>query len=105
MYSRITLFEMDTLRFDLDDAVERFNDLVLPALRQQPGYAGVYVLVNPDGKGLVMTLWESEEEATAGIRSGFYAAQVEKFVTVFRAPPGREGYDVVLADTTALTPD
>jgi heme-degrading monooxygenase HmoA len=105
MYSRVTLFELDTLRFDLGAAVDRFTDLVLPALRRQPGYEGVYVLVNPDGKGLVMTLWETEDDAAAGLRSGFYAAQVEKFVTVFSSPPGREGYEVVLADTGALARD
>jgi heme-degrading monooxygenase HmoA len=105
MYSRVTQFEMDTVRHGLGEAVERFDDLVVPALREQPGYAGVYVLVNPDGKGLVLTLWDSEEHAAAGVRSGFYAAQVERFVTVFRAPAGREGYDVVLADVPALARD
>jgi heme-degrading monooxygenase HmoA len=105
MYSRVTLFELDTVRFDLGDAVERFNDLVVPALREQPGYAGVYVLVNPDGKGLVLTFWDREEDAAAGLRSGFYAAQVETFVTLFRAPAGREGYEVVLADKPAYAPD
>jgi hypothetical protein len=33
----------------------------------------------------------------AGARS-FYDEQVEKFVTVYSAPPGREMYDVVLAE-------
>jgi heme-degrading monooxygenase HmoA len=105
MYSRVTPFEMDTVRFGLAEAVQRFDDLVVPALREQAGYAGVYVLVNPDGKGLVLTLWDSEDDAMAGLSSGFYAAQVERFVTIFRAPPGREGYDVVLADAPAFAPD
>ena len=51
MYSRVTLFTLDTLRFGLDAAIERFNELVLPALRDQPGYEGVYVLVNPTATG------------------------------------------------------
>lgn len=105
MYARVTLFELDTVRFGLDAAVERFNETVLPALREQPGYAGVYVLANPDGKGLVLALWESEESAEAALGSGFYDEQVDRFVAVFRAPPGREGYAVVAADTPALVPD
>lgn len=105
MYARVTLFELDTVRFELDAAVERFDDLVLSALREQPGFEGVYVLVNPDGRGLVMTLWDSDESATAGLRSGFYAAQVEQFVTLFRSPAGREGYDVVVAEVPALAAD
>jgi hypothetical protein len=43
-------------------------------------------------------------DATAGLRSGFYDAQVEKFVTLFRSPPGREGYDVVVADAPVSAP-
>jgi heme-degrading monooxygenase HmoA len=105
MYSRVTLFALDTLRFELEAAIERFNEVVLPALLEQPGYEGVYVLVNPDGNGLVLSLWETAEHAAAGLRSGFYSAQLETFVTLFRAPPGREGYEVVLADTPAFAPD
>ena len=105
MYSRVTLFTLDTLRFELDAAIERFNELVLPALRDQPGYEGVYVLVNPEGNGLVLSLWATMEDAEAGLRNGFYATQLDKFVTFFRAPPGREGYDVVIADTPAFAPD
>jgi heme-degrading monooxygenase HmoA len=105
MYSRVTLFTVDTLRFGLDAAIERFNELVFPALRDQPGYEGVYVLVNPDGNGLVLSLWETVEDAQAGLRTGFYATQLDKFVTLFRSPPGREGYDVVIADTPAFAPD
>jgi heme-degrading monooxygenase HmoA len=61
MYSRVTLFALDTLRFELEAAIERFNEVVLPALLEQPGYEGVYVLVNPDGNGLVLSLWETAE--------------------------------------------
>ena len=105
MYARVTLFELDTVRLGLDAAVERFAETVLPALREQPGYRGVYVLANPDGKGLVLSTWDSEETATAGVGSGFYDEQVDRFVAVFRAPAGREGYEVVLADAPALVPD
>ena len=31
--------------------------------------------------------------------------ELDKFVTLFRSPPGREGYDVVIADTPAFAPD
>jgi len=50
-----------------------------------------------------MTLWASEELADAGLASGFYAEQVEHFVTLFRTPPGRETYDVALVDVRATT--
>jgi heme-degrading monooxygenase HmoA len=104
MYSRVTLLEFDPLRFDLAGALERFQELVLPELRSQPGYEGVVVLANQDAKGLVMTLWASQEDADAALLNGFWAAQVEQFVTLFAAPPGREGYEVVFSETPALTP-
>jgi len=51
----------------------------------------------------VLTFWESEEAATAGLASGYYTEQLEKFVTFFRAPPGRETYEVALAEAPCVT--
>jgi heme-degrading monooxygenase HmoA len=99
VYSRITLLELDPIRFDVDDAVARLEALVVPALQEQPGYEGAIVLANDDAKGIVITLWATREAADAGLASGFWAAQVGRFATLFRAAPGREGYDVVYADT------
>jgi heme-degrading monooxygenase HmoA len=98
MVARITLAEIDAVRMRVEEAVQLFEDSVVPALREQDGYEGVYVLTTPEGKALVMTFWEDEEAAQVGVSSGHYARQVEKFVTFFRAPPGRETYDVVVAD-------
>ena len=98
MFARITLFEIDTLRISLDDALEQFKKLVIPETRKQEGYEGMYVMRTPEGKGLVMSLWASEEAATAGLLSGYYEEQVSKFVTLFKVPPGREHYEVVLAE-------
>ncbi|HEX2376539.1 MAG TPA: antibiotic biosynthesis monooxygenase [Gaiellales bacterium] len=88
----------------VDHAVELFRDSVVPALREQDGYEGVYVLLSDEGKVLALTFWESEEAADAGIAGSrsFYAEQVGKFVTLYRSPPGREMYDVVLADAPAV---
>jgi heme-degrading monooxygenase HmoA len=84
----------------VDNAVELFRESVAPALQEQPGYEGVYVLVSPEGQALVLTFWESEAAADAGLAGSrnFYSEQVEKFVTLFRAPPGRETYEVLLAE-------
>jgi heme-degrading monooxygenase HmoA len=100
MIARATMAEIDPVRMSIADAVELFRESVLPALHEQPGYDGVYVLLTPEGQALVLTFWESEEEADAGLEGSrsFYAEQVEKFVTLYRAPPGREHYDVVLAE-------
>ncbi len=96
MYSRVTLLEIDTLRATIPAAVALFEEEVLPGLREQQGYEGVVVLANPDGKALLVSVWEDEEAATAS--AGFATQALEEFVTMFRSPPGREGYDVVFAE-------
>jgi heme-degrading monooxygenase HmoA len=103
MVARATMAEIDPVRMSVGDAVELFRGSVVPALHEQPGYEGVYVLVSPDGQALVLTFWESEAAADAGLAGSrsFYSEQVEKFVTLYKAPPGRETYQVVLAEEPA----
>lgn len=98
MFARITLFEIDTLRTSLDAAVDSFKELVVPEARKQEGYEGMYVMTTPEGKGLIMSLWASEESVKAGEASGYYAEQIAKFVTLFRTPPGREHYEVAFSE-------
>ena len=68
------------------------------SLRFVPEAAGCYVLTTAEGKALVMTLWSDEEAADAGLASGHYSDQVAKFATFFRSPPGRDTYDVGIAE-------
>ena len=75
MIARVTLAEVDAVRMRLDDAIELYRESVLPAL----------------------TFWESERAAEVGLATGFYAEQVAKFVTFYAAAPGRETYDVAIA--------
>jgi heme-degrading monooxygenase HmoA len=100
MVARATIAELDFVRMGLEESVDVFRDSVVAALREQDGYEGVLVLVSPQGQALALTFWRDEEAADAGLAGGrsFYAEQVEKFVTIYRSPPGRETYDVVLAD-------
>ena len=100
MFSRVTLLEIDTLRVDIDDILDRFQTEVMPRVRELPGYEGVVVLVTPEGKGMVVSFWDTENavEASAGVA----ASAVEEFVTVYRAPPGREHYRVAFAELPAV---
>jgi heme-degrading monooxygenase HmoA len=101
MYSRVTLLEIDTLRTTVEDALALFKDDVLPQIRGQEGYEGALVLTTPEGKGLILTVWESEEAAarSAQLASG----AVERHVTLFRSPPGRENYEVVLFELPGVS--
>ena len=106
MIARATIAEIDFVRMSLDESVDVFRDSVVAALKEQDGYEGCLVLVSPQGQALALTFWRDEAAADAGLAGGrsFYAEQVDKFVTIYRSPPGRETYDVVLADlpTAAL---
>ena len=98
MFARITQFEIDTVRISLEEALARFKEMVLPEVRRQPGYAGVYVLRTPEGKGVLLSLWTGEEAARAGVESGYYEEQISKFLMFTRQPPGRDHYEVVFAE-------
>ncbi len=96
MHSRVTLLEIDTLRTDIDATLEGYRREILPQLREQAGFAGVYVMVSPEGRGLIITLWDSAEAMQASTPVASDA--LSRFVTVFAAPPGRERYEVRLAE-------
>jgi heme-degrading monooxygenase HmoA len=100
MVARVTMAEIDPVRQEPRRAVERFEDQLIPALHEQEGYEGCYVLLSEEGKVIVFTFWSSQEAARATAASGFYKAQIEKLsdFVVYRSAPGREGYDVVVAD-------
>ncbi|HSK15856.1 MAG TPA: hypothetical protein VK915_06765 [Gaiellaceae bacterium] len=92
MHSRVTLVEIDTLRADVASAVALFEREVMPALREKKGFEGALVLATPEGKGMIVSFWETEEAAEAA--ADFATAQLERYVMLFAAPPGRESYEV-----------
>ena len=98
MHARVTLFEIDTLRVGLDEALEIFRNRVLPRLRAHPSCLGVMALDTPDGKGMLLTFWETEAAASESVETGFYDEQLAEFTMFLRQPPGREHYEVVLQE-------
>jgi heme-degrading monooxygenase HmoA len=101
MHARVTLLEIDVMRTSIDAAVARFAGEVLPQLRTQPGYRGVLALTTTEGKAALVSLWDTAAQADAGGQSGFYPDTLARFVTLFASPPGREQYEVALADLPA----
>ena len=98
MHARVTQFEIDTLRISLPDAVEVFKERVLPRLRAHPECDGVMALSTQEGKGLLLSFWETADAADRALASGFYDEQVGEFTMFLRQPPGREHYEVVLEE-------
>jgi heme-degrading monooxygenase HmoA len=66
---------------ELERWIRRSQDGVLPAVRQQPGIAAAYCLLDREGGvGLTVTVWDSEEamraseQFRAGTQAGTAAA-------------------------------
>ena len=95
MFARLTIVQIKSDK--LDEAVKVYAESVAPAAKSQKGNVGAYLLVDREaGKGVSITVWDSEADAIANEQSGYYQEQVGKFKDMFAAPPVREGYEVVV---------
>ncbi len=64
MYARLTYTQLAPGK--TDDAVAIWRDKVGPVLKQAKGFKGAYLLgVTKTGKGLTMTMWETQADADA----------------------------------------
>lgn len=97
MFARVTLTEM--IPDKTDEATKLYRESVVPAAKAQRGFCGIYLLSNSKtGKAISISLWDSEADAIANEQSGYYQEQVGKFIDVFTAPPGQEGYEVAVQE-------
>ena len=97
MFARVTVSQIKVDK--VDETIKIVEESVLPAAKSQKGYRGAYLFTDrKTGKGLMISLWDSEEDAVASEESGYYQEQVAKFKDFFTAPPVREGYEVSLQD-------
>jgi hypothetical protein len=98
MYARVTMLEIDPLRIDIADAVALYERDVVPALRELEGYLGCRVLTTPEGKALIVTFWETDEQAETRLPAGFYPDTLARYATLYKSPPGRDRYLVAFED-------
>ena len=99
MFARMTIFRISPER--VDEGTKRYKESVLPATMEQKGYCGTNVMVDrKTGNTVIITLWEDEESAVANEKNRYYQEQVAKFITFYKTPPIREGYEVVIRDKT-----
>ena len=71
------------------------RDSILPAAKKQKGFKGLYHLGDRNtGKGMVIVLWNTEADMTAGESSGFYREQVAKVAPLLAGAPTMEHYEV-----------
>lgn len=93
MYARVVNVQIQPGK--ADEAINMYRDSVVPAAKQQKGSKGILLLTDAStGKGIAITLWETEADMKAGEASGYYQEQIAKFASVFAAPPVMERYEV-----------
>ena len=93
MFARVNLNQVSVEK--VDEVIKIWEESIIPAAKSQKGFCGAYLLTDRKaGKGMAITLWDSEEDAIANEKSGYYQEQLNKFKNVFIVPPVRVGYEV-----------
>lgn len=95
MFARLTIVQVKIDK--LDETTKIYEESVVTAAKSQKGYRGIYMLTDSKtGKGISISLWDTEEDAIASEQSGYYQEQLGKFKDFFTAPPVQEGYEVAV---------
>jgi len=81
----------------MDDVVNIWRDSVLPVTKQLQGFKGALLLSNREtGRGMSLTLWETEADMKAVETSGAFHQMLAKFTPLFAGQPVQEHYEVSL---------
>ncbi len=93
MYARVTNATAQPGK--VDETIRVMRDSILPAAKKQKGFKSLFFLMNRNtGKGVVIVLWNTKADMTAGESSGYYQEQVAKEVPLLAGSPTVEHYEV-----------
>lgn len=93
MYARTTVIQGRA--GSMPEAARIFAESVIPAAKQQKGFHGAMFLSDPaTGKGMSITLWDTEDDLKAGEGSGYFMEQIAKFSPLLAGPPARDVFVV-----------
>lgn len=93
MYARIVHTQTNPDMYE--DVVNLFNDSVVPAAQEQPGFVNILLCADPySGKGIAISLWETEADLEDSANNGYLQEQLAKFGAYFTAQPVVESYEV-----------
>jgi heme-degrading monooxygenase HmoA len=93
MYARVTIATAQPSK--VDEIIKIMRDSILPAAKKQKGFKGLFHLTNRNtSKGMVIVLWNTEADMTAGESSGYYREQVAKIVPLLAGAPTVDHYEV-----------
>jgi len=91
MFIRALHFDVKPGRFD--QAVDVFRETVFPELEKEPGFMRVILTGEAAAsKGILYSMWQSEEHAQRYVESGEAARLLAPFAELFEHPPEILGY-------------
>lgn len=97
MLARVTTMQVQEGK--LAEAQRILRESIVPALRQQPGSAGVIALSQPEhSRAMVIAFWDSQEALDAADAKGFWQSQVAQTVFLIASIPTREVFQVDLRE-------
>ncbi|HEY5525990.1 MAG TPA: antibiotic biosynthesis monooxygenase [Candidatus Anoxymicrobiaceae bacterium] len=97
MYARILRFRVDTEK--IDQGIEIFEDGYVPEAKQQKGFLEAILLGDREtGKGMTLSIWQTEADAKETEQSGFLQQVIAKFAGFFTEAPTVEGYEIMVRD-------
>jgi heme-degrading monooxygenase HmoA len=78
-----------------DEGVRVYDETLIANARKQPGFVGVWLLIDrTDGKAFSISLWDSEESVSGGEISPYYIGQIFKLLPFVASLPDSEQYEV-----------
>ena len=93
MYARVIQFPLKAE--SITEAVNYFHDSVGPALKNLDGFKNSRMLTNPStNRGLMVTIWDSEENRQAAESSGFLQDVLKRMSGYFAGQPTVDYYEV-----------
>ena len=96
MYARVTVVQGSPDK--IEQGIDSFNGSVLPAVKGVEGYRAAFLLVDrATGKGMGVTLWETESARDAGAEA-VEAARAATIKAMGGTVPPVENFEVVASD-------
>jgi hypothetical protein len=93
MYARVFSGQLQPNK--IEEATQLVQDSIIPVAQQQQGFKNLLWLIDRNtGKGMIISLWESEATRSASETNGFLREQLAKLATVVVGPPTTERFEV-----------
>jgi len=84
---------------ELNEVIKIWKEKDTPEMKSVKGYRGAYLFTNrKTGKGISITLWDSEEDAIADEQSALHQKQLDMYKDFITGETVHERYEVSAQD-------